>query len=939
VLFFLHLCALAEAAVITVGSSGADFPAIQDAIDASSPGDRIEVASGLYNEKLDFEGKDVEVVGLGGSEGTMINAGASGRAVTFDEGESSAALLEGFTIRAVSASGIEVIGSSPTLRDLVLNANEGDEGAVLRIEGGSPVVEDCVFTDGTASLGGLVYVEGSWSAPSFSRTTFSGGSASRGGALYLDDNASASVYGCTFSNNRAEKEAGTVWLGYRASFSATDTAFSGGVSGYGGNEIWTGAGVEVDLANVSVDATDDVVVFHLDEDATFSASGLAIALPERRLASQNAISLASGSTTDLSDSTISGPFDYCILQSSEGRLSLSNVTLSGCRSALSSESDTTIRRSHVDENTSVFGAVRFTGSTRVISAVVSESSFAGNLTSGLLVENATVTVDSCTFSDNAFDAGAGIRGADAAQLTVLHTVFAENRAYGGGGGGAILLSETATSASFRDCTFTGNIAEDGNGGAIASASPELDVWGCTFSGNQAISGGGIWSSGSLTVTSSAFTENTAEGGGAVGSSAGPLDVTRSVFAGNSAVDGGAVHCQGSPLRIDHSEFWGNTAQTGGGVCLEADDDWSVLRSRFCANASTASGGALESSGTSSGQIVGNIFNANSARTDGQAGGALWLHTSDISTTIVDHNTFVNNEAPPASGGAVLAGQGMDFTNNILAYTTDGDGLVVTEAEAATTSLLAYSDWWSNTETDVSGLLGPGDISGFGNMSVEPAFVGWTGACGDDLRLDPSSALVDAGSGSDADGSRADIGAYGGEAPFAQDADGDGVDDRTDCDDDDASTYPGAVEIPYDGADNDCEGDGDLHDVDGDGYDGGSHGDDCDDANEAVHPGADDPEGDAVDSNCDGEDGIAGPDDSGHTGDTSAPGDTDSGTETGSGSDTETDSSPDAHEADSNGGGEISGRCACNGNGGAGAGSLLFPLLLAAARRKRRSSFL
>ena len=47
-----------------------------------------------------------------------------------------------------------------------------------------------------------------------------------------------------------------------------------------------------------------------------------------------------------------------------------------------------------------------------------------------------------------------------------------------------------------------------------------------------------------------------------------------------------------------------------------------------------------------------------------------------------------------------------------------------------------------------------------------------------------------------------------------DRDCDGVEDAADCDPDDPYTYPGADDIPYDGIDNDCAGDGDLVDVDG-----------------------------------------------------------------------------------------------------------------------------
>ncbi len=86
-----------------------------------------------------------------------------------------------------------------------------------------------------------------------------------------------------------------------------------------------------------------------------------------------------------------------------------------------------------------------------------------------------------------------------------------------------------------------------------------------------------------------------------------------------------------------------------------------------------------------------------------------------------------------------------------------------------------------------------------------------------------------------------------------DRDGDGVPDEDDCDPDDPWTYPGANDIPYDGKDNDCMGDGDLTDVDGDGYDGDSmeDGTDCNDSNPTIYPGADEVCYNGIDENCDG----------------------------------------------------------------------------------------
>jgi len=86
-----------------------------------------------------------------------------------------------------------------------------------------------------------------------------------------------------------------------------------------------------------------------------------------------------------------------------------------------------------------------------------------------------------------------------------------------------------------------------------------------------------------------------------------------------------------------------------------------------------------------------------------------------------------------------------------------------------------------------------------------------------------------------------------------DRDGDGVPDEDDCDPDDPWTYPGANDIPYDGIDNDCLGDGDLTDVDGDGVDGVGveWGTDCNDNNPTIYPGADEVCYNGIDENCDG----------------------------------------------------------------------------------------
>ncbi|MFN8547619.1 MAG: right-handed parallel beta-helix repeat-containing protein [Candidatus Eisenbacteria bacterium] len=166
-----------------------ESPTIQAAIDSAAVNDTVQVAPGTYrgdgNRDLNFHGKDLVVYSEGGAAATILdvegNIDAPHRGVTFDSGETRAALFQGFTIvngfkaaqpslrggRAdprhdLSAGGILVQYSSPVLRDLVISRCQSDyAGGGVEIELNSEALVENVRIEGCVSnqIGGGLSVE------------------------------------------------------------------------------------------------------------------------------------------------------------------------------------------------------------------------------------------------------------------------------------------------------------------------------------------------------------------------------------------------------------------------------------------------------------------------------------------------------------------------------------------------------------------------------------------------------------------------------------------------------------------------------------------------------------------------------------------------------------------------------------------------------------
>jgi hypothetical protein len=80
-------------------------PSIQAGINTASNGDTVEVSPGTYFENINFKGKLITVTSTAGPKVTTINGRGANAVVIFSSGETTAAVLSGFTVTNGSASG------------------------------------------------------------------------------------------------------------------------------------------------------------------------------------------------------------------------------------------------------------------------------------------------------------------------------------------------------------------------------------------------------------------------------------------------------------------------------------------------------------------------------------------------------------------------------------------------------------------------------------------------------------------------------------------------------------------------------------------------------------------------------------------------------------------------------------------------------------------
>lgn len=209
----------------------------------------------------------------------------------------------------------------------------------------------------------------------------------------------------------------------------------------------------------------------------------------------------------------------------------------------------------------------------------------------------------------------------------------------------------------------GHVGNGGAGGIYNEGT--LTLTASIISGNSAISGGGISNYGKLTMTNSTVSDNMAfsgNGGGIDNSGTNTVTITSSSISGNSASsEGGGIYSNGGTVNLFNSTVSGNSDTDVNGLLLGGGiynlGTFNITNSTISGNSSNGGGGILCDNGTVT--ITNSTISTNSANFN--SGG---IYTSSASTVIARNTIIALNTAPdfPDFYGT-LTSQGYNLIGN------------------------------------------------------------------------------------------------------------------------------------------------------------------------------------------------------------------------------------------------------------------------------------
>ena len=825
----------AWADTLTVSQWGLGYPTINDAIDASVDGDIIAVEMGIYNEDVDYDGKNITVISASGPEVTTILGNSV--AVRIDSGENPDAVLDGFTVTSYGSYGLYVYGASPTIQYCTFSDISGY--ATYVGGSGSPTFIEDVYEDNSYSYPVYIY----YASATFTGCTFQNNTATHGGGLFFDAYSTGVISGCQFLGNVASNLGGAIYA-YITDLTIDDSHFEGNAGSTGGALYLQNSGGDYrvrDSVFFDNQAEYGGAIYTYDTSAYISDNRI---VENTGNTHGGAFYLDSHTRASILNNTIVGNVTYgygsgVMVASSNNTLLANNVITDSTNGEgiYTSDSSSKVQMVHNDVYDHADGdyggywpdPTGKHGNLSVDPQFVAYSKNGDLSDDDLSLDGGSPLVDAGapgfedldgTVSDIGWGGGfdlapdpggfdfvvsklgngdferindavdvashgdrilvypgqyyedVNLDGLDielvslsGPEVTVigapsyaLYMVGGENASIEGltlwGGSYGTYVSGSAP--SFTDCWFRLNYSYS----AHVTSNSAATFTACLFEDNSGTYHFYSYLS-DLTVNASTFRDNTAtHGGGMFLDSYSRGWIRDSTFSGNTASNyGGAIYAYLSLLDVQDSTFTANTGYYGTIYSQSTTAPLVVDGNTFAANFANY-GGALYAY-DSLGWVTHNEMNGN----DADYGGAIYL--DPYNALLVANNTLVDNGASQYGGGIyVYSSNGIAAVNNIIAYSHDGEGVYASNAAESARLYLTHNLVFDNYDGEYGGALD--DATGErGNLSASPQFTNFSddgNPNNDDLTLSVVSPAIDTGSldVDDADGTRSDMGAHGGE---------------------------------------------------------------------------------------------------------------------------------------------------------------------------------
>ncbi|MEM4412690.1 MAG: choice-of-anchor Q domain-containing protein [Candidatus Caldarchaeum sp.] len=212
--------------------------------------------------------------------------------------------------------------------------------------------------------------------------------------------------------------------------------------------------------------------------------------------------------------------------------------------------------------------------------------------------------------------------------------------------------------TLRDVTVRNGCADGANGGGIDNLGT-VTITNSTISGNSAnYGGGGIGNAGGIAITNSTISGNSARqwGGGII--NFGTVIITNSTISGNSADLGGGI-INANRVTLTNSTISNNSANYGGGIYNYSVGTVTLTNSTISGNRARGFGGGIyNQEGTVNASFV---TIANNSAGSGQGGGIFHvLGTVNIKNSIVGNNTAGDCSGSISSSGGNYDSDGSCF---------------------------------------------------------------------------------------------------------------------------------------------------------------------------------------------------------------------------------------------------------------------------------------